>query len=431
MRTLARDELAAIVQNMDHAHAWTQYLISVKVNGLDDLLAMKSGRLEPTSPERLAAIKEVGEHANAHGPAKLQALEEDACASAFVKLLSLAKAREPMLLQAMQAAAGLKKGTSGLLQEEELWAWVRRQNAGRAFKDGERPSADTVRRFWEGLHDANGRRLADVDLRKVKSAEAQTAGEKKKEDGEEDGQEAEKGGKKPFNKKGFRHAIVLTFRALAAVGTTELLAPRNGSDGGSPLATGRQGLVELDKAQIHLDISLPECHEACHYVLEKTAPLDADAAEHFFVGYWATVKRLVAWNGDHRLGLAGALEGARLETEQSAEVAARVLSASAKTSPGKGGQPPGGGGPPEPTKKQRQRANKKQRETAEAKAAKGTAAAAEDEEAAPTKKARRSPNSTGEICGNWRATGECPYGARCIHRHLKDRKNDKSADERD
>ena len=125
-------------------------------------------------------------------------------------------------------------------------------------------------------------------------------------------------------------------------------------------------------------------------LLERLDGLTGQDALRGFYGFWSLLQTTVAGAGDnHTVASALSIVGRELRVQ-----AAAALSA------------------PSPRKAARSEA-----EPRGAKRQKG--AKTQSPKKGDGKK--REPNSTGQLCKKFVADGECGYGAKCIHRHPRDR----------
>ena len=160
--------------------------------------------------------------------------------------------------------------------------------------------------------------------------------------------------------------------------------PRSGPTG------NRNGIIAIGTKVVRRDAHIYEVSRARDLLLERLDGLTGQDALRGFYGFWSLLQTTVAGAGDnHTVASALSIVGRELRVQ-----AAAALSA---PSPRKAARPD-----PEPRSAKRQKGAKAQ---------------------SPKKGdgKKREPNSTGQLCKKFVADGECGYGAKCIHRHPRDR----------
>ena len=432
--SIGREELAGVLKIVpDRATAWQKELKRTHgIYTLPDLLAHQRGALRTPGAhevkEVVSMVREAQGRSGAFDELKrrsLHTLETD-----LMQILASARAREAECLKRIHKVVGLKTGSkTATVDEDALWKRVAEQRAGRALPDEMRASRKLLSEFSEGLHGTGPRRLSSVRLKEVQSVleykETLGPGGEVDEDGEK--KEKERAGK-ALTKITAVTRMGLTLRTLAAAGGEELTA------GEGPRRKKDQGKAKIGGKEATLDVSYAETEEVIAELTPKMlAVADGDAAEAVFASYWDAARARISGAGSFKESVAAALTGARDEMRLTHAAADRATLAWKRGEKGEvrsqevDGEKEKKGGK---GKKARQRENKKRREREEEEE-KVRKKKKEEEKKAPGKtgpgKTARKPNSSGSICNVFRTTGKCPYGDRCIHKHLKD--GDSSDDE--
>ena len=193
---------------------------------------------------------------------------------------------------------------------------------------------------------------------------------------------------------------------LAAAAGTELTHPKvryEEKDGEVKMGSGRT---------MRLDASLAECLDALGaIILTMTRAADGEGARRAFEQFWAEArdKVNVSENGGGWT-VAAALRGAVKHGREAHRTLAELKREVARVIPGKGAAR-------QPREKKKRRPEKEEEEE-EVRKPKKTKK--EREETEKKSKKGRKPNSSGQVCHVFRTTGKCPYGVKCIHRHLED-----------
>ena len=387
---------------------------------LPGLLSSRNGNLCVAGVEATAEIRKIVDDAvkNSSPVEELRGSDKGELISELIQVIAHCRKREGECYNRQQIAVGVKKGSP--LDEEALWGGLAAQRLGRQVPEGQRGSTELLKKFNDGLSDPIGRRLAAVDLLKVKSAADTNALAKAEEAGEE--VEKKKSGKVTL--RSAQANLHMIFMTLAAVSSCEIEVGAEGS----PEVRRGEGKVMLpgsDDASSSrtLDASLVECEAAVMYILDHHAHEEGDVAAlaSIFNRFWAAMTKSVSWSGKQKRCIAGAIEDAKTLLDTSDAVLEQVQKEERKRKAEK--QP---ADTPAPKTKAATRAAKKK-----------------DEEKKPNKKEEKKkqetpkskgPHSTGDICNRYRTDPKsCPFGKKCIHKHLNpgDDSEDDDVRERD
>ena len=429
---------ACVIEDEANAKALLKYLKAERVRTLPKLLAYKEGALRAVGAEEKQVVKDMASAIKGDDqfrPLSKEKVED--IASEILALVGSARARADDCHKRMQKANGMEPGGKGgaACDEDSLWEMVAHQRGGRQLLESDRGSSRLLRSMWRSLTDPGGRSLPVVDLRKVTSREEVM--EQEAEAGGE-GEEAKKAKAKDVRSFGdFRRRVVLVFHTLACASATQLPP---GGDG--PVVTGRQGAITLAKSSLVLDCSLAEAQDAASFVLNAGLAKGTVAeAVAVFTSYWAEIRNAVAWNGNQRTSVAGALEHAR-KTHQLAKRAAEELDGGGTPKVVRVVEPDDEGGAPAPRAKARapgkplaSPAKKRRTRKRKAGAKEGGEEEGDDEEEdapIPRKGGGKGPTSD-EVCRRWWSSrvGECPDGNTCRYRHPRDLNDKSSADIRE
>ena len=420
---IGKQELRGVLEPLPHTAEWKEALSTLlSINTLSELLYAKEGKLRKVGEDEVAAVKEMVAEVRTNGPDALKDETEADLVAQLLQLLGSARAREPEYHKRLHGSAGLKSGSQNAttLDADSLWAGLKIQRLGRAVPDEQRAAPTLVKELWEALTDPQGRRLASLQLAKVKSV-----------NDEKETEEAKGGGRKrPTNTAGMSALQLgvkrskVAFTALAAVGSTE----SDSTLPGAPHRNEDEGKMKVQGKEVQLDCTYLEAMEAHDFVVDRMLAGDPTEAGKAFDRYWSKLAKQVSGNGRHRTTLAsGMIQAMRNEESESESVRQTLLKMPAakagRTERDKGksvawavdrrpaGVTAGKGSPArKPTALEKKKAEEKKKKEEEKKR----------KRAAANKGKEGKANTSGQICHTYRTTGECPYGDKCIHKHLEE-----------
>lgn len=406
---IGREELRTVLKLVPNKAFWAKALKKVfKAETLPEFLASRGGKLHADGD---AAAKEVAKAAGEVVSSMTglpEGLTVEQATSVLLQVLALARVRHKDCMTRLLAAVGVKKGSP--LDSEAMWAGLTLQRLGRPVPESERGADALLKAVNDGLTDPLGRRLAAVDLTKVKSVAESNAEAKP----EEEDSEAKKAGK--LTKQRAYRNVRIVFNTLAAASSVEIDA---GADG-APRAQKGEGEVMLPGTDPStprvLDATLIECESAVTYLLDSSAEdTTAEQIVARFNRFWAAMTKYVSWSDKYKRCVAGAIADTKSMLDQSGEVLEQVLKEERKRKADATAPPLDleANGPL--SKKQRAAEQKRKEEKKKAEERKKKAVAKKEK-----RKVRLDLiDSTGEVCQRFRQDPKsCTYGDRCKHKHL-------------
>jgi hypothetical protein len=398
---------------------WWSSLSHMGVRGLDEfLLKLAGGKLNITTTEAAGIVETLAELRALHvihphlGTCGLTDAE---LSTDLRRIASSAKGNlaecQKQMFEAVTGNAPAKCFTA--VEAGVRWGSARDQRGGKPVPDACRASPQLMKKLDDGLSSTSDRRLPDVELGEALRTAAQSTASKK--NATIGGQSFEITGVDEATKKvsgdaDFCKALYLLFTCLAAVCTRSVELEKDGGPRGSG------GVV----ASRRTDASLPEVMDAHEFLLRNCMRLaDLRGRMSRFHRFWTRLQQGVTWSDPFsgRMTVAAALVS--------------TLSAMGEWA----ADTPYVGKNLKDTTRKRDRAEATAAGRVKAKAdraAKEKAEKADDvKKGRKDDKAKNGPNSSGQVCGQFKRGGSCQFGAYCRHRHLSDVDDDDSADTRE
>ena len=400
-------ELRSVSRSVTNGVEWRHYLASKKITGLTQLVSIQQGSLtDATGAERIPGYKKLVDDFLKWDDvsAETKAMDEEVVMDQIAELHAACRNRVKACMDRMNDSNGLKqtgKGQLTTIDPSTFWRGITPQRGGRPLNDRDRGSDKLVRQLGENLYDEGGRKLQEVMLHKLRSAEDEKAAQADSEDEDEEGG---KEGKKKSGKKGGQvsksallHNILILLNSLAAVCTSTV---KKESDITVDKGCGK---VKIDgQGKTVLDCSLAEAQEFAWFLVLVCSAVEREKVQATFAAIWERVRMYVNENSEYGYTVASALQRARIDAQTAKSIASDVIQATKggndrnkETAPAKGGK--GGKRKPE---------------------AAGKAAPPEKKAKANKKEDTKKPNSSGRLCWTYHTTGKCSFKDKCIHKHV-------------
>jgi hypothetical protein len=406
-------EFRSVARGCTNGTEWRQWFIKQGSSGLTQVVAAQQGSLiDATGAERAAGYKAMVDDFAQWGELseETKKLSKEQMTDQLAELHAACRNRAKVCMDRMNAANGLTAGGKGqgtTIDPATFWKGTVAQRGGRALHDRDRGNDHLVRQLGEHIYDEAGRKLPEVVLHKLRSAEDEKAELAESSDEEEEGGKEEK--KKAKKKKGrmtkaaLLHRIMILMNSLAAVCTGTV------KKSGEIEVKKGCGNVKLDgQAKTVLDCSLAEAQEFAWFLVLLCSTVEVDKVQVTFGAVWERVRTYVNENSEHGYTVASALQMARIDVQNAKSIASDVLQASKSgkgsarkrsASPARGTPPTGKGG------KKKEGGDPKGSPATKKAKTKGTSGNAK-------------PNSSGELCWKYHQTGECTFKGKCIHKHV-------------
>ena len=417
-------ELRSVAAGCSNGAEWRHFFASEGLTGLTQVVSIQQGALvDATGTERVAGYtKLVDEFLKWNGVSEeTKKLRKEQVTDQIAELHTACRNRAKVCMDRMNASNGLAitgKGASTNIDPTTFWKGTAVQRGGRALNDRDRGNDQLVRLLGEHIYDEAGRKLPEVVLHKLRSAEDEKAELVPSDDEEEEGDKEEEKKKKKkkkeqVTKSALLHKIMILCNSLAAVCTGAIKKGEIAVDKGC-------GSVKLDgQTKTVLDCSLAEAQEFAWFLVLVCSAVEREKVQAAFSAIWERVRMYVNENSEYGYSVATALQRARSDTQTAKSIKDEVIQAS------RGGNP-------------RSRAGSKAKTAPGGKGGKRKEAPAGKAEPAAKKakfdakdKKKSKANSSGKLCWTYHNTGKCPFGDKCIHRHVPPGEDTDGEDDRE
>ena len=396
-------ELRAVSKSSTNGAEWRRFLVSKKVTGLTQVVAIEQGSLSDGDwTEKKAALQKLATEIKAWADAsdETKAMADDELMDQMTELHAQCRNRAKDCMNRMNSSHGLPTGGKAqvTMDPETFWKGAAQQRGNRPVHDRDRGNNKLVQMIGDHIYDQGGRKMPAITLEKLRSSEEQKA--EMDDSGDEDDEEKakkKKGG--TMGKSAMLQRIIILCNTVGAVctGKHDPLGKIEAKKG--------CGDVKLDgQGKTVLDCSYAESQEFAVFLVLLCASVELAKMQATFDAVWERVRTYVNENSEFGYTVASAFQMARNDSLSAKSIAGEVTQAvkveGAKQG-GKGAAKPGGKGA--------------------AKRAAGTGKGAPSPKKKKVAKAGKKnslANTSGELCHTYHTTGKCDYKERCKHKHV-------------